>query len=291
MKIIGHEAALNYIERVPVAQFPQTLLFVGPRAVGKTLVAHVACARLLGCTPEAAVTHPQIIRLIAGVDPKTGNPRATIPVAAIRELRSLFSMHQSGPRIILIERAEELNQEASNALLKVMEEPIPQLYFMILTRSQDGVLQTIRSRAARLTLSPVSAAELRAALAQYTSDAAEIERVMIIAEGRPGIAFAYFTDAEFKERIIRERARFERLRATHLFCEAEPILADLFGKKERHIEARGELAEMLEWWLAWLRRSSPDHPVLAVIAATIPRLFENMHPRLLIERVVIALQS
>jgi hypothetical protein len=43
--------------------------------------------------------------------------------------------------------------------------------------------------------------------------------------------------------------------------------------------------------MAWLSASEPTHPAIAQIAKTIPLLFENMHPRLLMERIVIDVVS
>ncbi len=301
MEIIGHTAVKNFLISVPIAHFPQTLLFVGPRSVGKTTLAHTACARLLEITPEAAATHPQVIHLTAGSDPKTGAPRAAISVSMIRELRGLFALHQSAPRIILIERAEELNAESSNALLKIMEEPTRQLFFMILAQSIESVLPTIVSRAACVHMSQVGRDELRAGLftrgvsyeggAQGKFSLEDVEEALKLAENRPGVAIRFLENPEFKTRVRLERTRFERVRAARAMWQIEPLLADLFAKKERHIEARADLAEMLEWWLVWLRVEAPQHPALTIIAATIPRLFENMHPRLLLERVVIELLS
>ena len=160
---------------------------------------------------------------------------------------------------------------------------------MILAQSDDSVLQTIRSRCATVRLSPVPTQILARALEKITADRGAIPQALEIAEGRPGVAIRYLNDAAFHERVVSERMRFGELRAARTFASAEKIIADLFAKKDRHIEARQELAEMLGWWLTWLRRDAPQHPAIAQIARTIPLLFENMHPRLLMERVVIEL--
>ncbi len=290
-KIIGHERVVNYLDAIALEQFPHTLLITGPAHVGKTTVALFAAARLLGCASERAETHPNIIRLTAGVDPKTGAPRAVIPVQAIREIRSLFHIQHAGPQIILIERAEELQQESSNALLKIMEEPGTNLFFIILARNEESVLATIKSRAARLHLSAVPDALIRHELASRGAHETEIKSALEIGRGRPGIAIAYIRDATFRERVIAERIRFAEIRRCRTTSAVEKLITDFFAKKDRHIEARAELAEILEWWATWLAIDQPSHPAIRQIAKTIPLLFENMHPRLLIERIVIELVS
>lgn len=289
MEIIGHEKILNYLLGMPTDQFPHTLLMVGPVSVGKTTVALQAAARLIGCTPEHAKTHPSIIRLAAGADPKTGTPRSSIPVQMVRDIKSLFHLQHEGPRIILIERAEELQQESSNALLKIMEEPGRNLYFIILAHNEESVLQTIKSRAATLRLTAVPDAELRTALAARGVHETDIRGALEIGRGRPGVAIRYSEDPKFRERVIAERMRFADVRRARTTHEVEKLISDFFAKKDRHIEGRQELAEILEWWMAWLSAVEPTHPAIAQIAKTVPLLFENMHPRLLMERIVIEL--
>lgn len=291
MEIIGHKRVLPYLLGMQLEHFPHTLLITGPVGVGKTTVALAAAARLIGCTALHAETHPSIIRLSAGSDPKTGAPRSSIPVQMVRDIASLFHISHAGPRVILIERAEELQQESSNALLKIMEEPGKQLYFMILAHTPESVLQTIRSRSAHIQLTSVPDTELRQALATRGAHDTDIRGALEIGRGRPGVAIRYTTDPTFREKVVAERIRFMAVRRAKTTHEVEKIIGDFFAKKDRHIEARAEIAEILEWWMMWLSAEEPTHPAIAQIAKTIPLLFENMHPRLLIERIVIELLS
>lgn len=291
MEIIGHKKILTYLLNIPPENFPQTLLLVGSGGVGKTTVALRVAAHLLGCTPEHAETYPRIIRLKAGADPKTGTPRSSIPVQTVRDIKSYFHMQHDGPLIVLIERAQELQQESSNALLKIMEEPGKKLFFIILAQSDDSVLQTIRSRSAKISVGAVPDSELRPALAARGAHETDIRGALEIGRGRPGVAIRYVTDNDFRERVIAERMRFADVRRAKSMHEVEKLIGDLFAKKDRHIEGRAELAEVLQWWMAWLSAEKPAHPAIAQIAKTIPLLFENMHPRLLVERIVIELVS
>ncbi len=291
MEIIGHKKTLAYLLGMAPEQFPHTLLITGPVSVGKTMIALAAAARLLGCSEGQAETHPSIIRLKAGSDPKTGTPRSSIPVQMVRDVKSLFHIQSDGPLVILIERAQELQQESSNALLKIMEEPGRKLYFIILALSEDSVLQTIKSRSAHVHLSPVTDSELRAGMLARGVHETDVRGALEIGRGRPGVAIRYAEDAAYRERVISERMRFSDVRRCKTTFEVEKLIGDFFAKKDRHIEGRAELAEILEWWMAWLSASEPTHPAIAQIAKTIPLLFENMHPRLLMERIVIELVS
>ena len=280
--IICSARTAAHVARLKERGLPQTVLILGPESVGKTALAREFVAGMPGA---------QLSPLVAGEDPKTGTPRAAIPVETIRELRSLFAISHGTPLVFIIERAQELYGASSNALLKIMEEPNANLHFIILARSLDTVLPTIQSRAAHLLMTPVSGALLAVGLRARGIEEALVGPAVLFAEGAPGRAIKFCEDATFRARVQSEHARFVSLLKTRKMADAELLLADLFGKKDRHVEARAEIAEMLGWWLAWLRRDTPQHKVIAKIAETIPLLFENMHPRLLMERIVIELHS
>lgn len=290
-KLIGHKKVLEYFAQLGAERWPATALFVGPTGVGKNSVATFIAAQLVGCEATAAEQHPQIIRLRPGLNEKTGTRRATIPVEAVRELRPVLALQHTSALVIIIEQAELLSAETGNALLKIIEEPNKKLFFMILAQSEDGVLETIRSRSALFRCAPVAEAELRDALVARGFESEKIDFVLPVAEGRPGRALRFLNDPEEYDRLGREYLRFNSLRSSRTLLASEKILADFFGKKEAYIETRAELREVLHFWLVWLRQESPMHPALEFIVSTIQQLSENMHPRLLIERIVIALGS
>ncbi len=61
----------------------------------------------------------------------------------------------NSPRVVIITPAEALTEEAANALLKVLEEPHPQIYFILCTSQIERILPTIRSRSAQLYLTSI----------------------------------------------------------------------------------------------------------------------------------------
>jgi DNA polymerase-3 subunit delta' len=71
-----------------------------------------------------------------------------IRIDQVRELADLLgvSTHRGGARAIVLAPAESLNQASANALLKMLEEPPPSTYFVLVSDSLDDVLPTIRSR-------------------------------------------------------------------------------------------------------------------------------------------------
>lgn len=78
-----------------------------------------------------------------------------ISISQIREVKQLLSTtakDQSSHRVVHIKNGEELSLQASNALLKELEEPPPKTVFIIQTTNYQVLLPTIRSRAQLLML-------------------------------------------------------------------------------------------------------------------------------------------
>lgn len=70
-----------------------------------------------------------------------------IKIEPIRELKERLALAAwSGPRVVVLEPAHQLNPQAANALLKSLEEPPEQTYFILLSTHERALLPTIRSR-------------------------------------------------------------------------------------------------------------------------------------------------
>lgn len=145
-------------------------LLTGPDGVGKGLLAdelarHLLCKNRVGCGQchacqlVAAGTHPDLYR----VEPDNG----TIKVDAIRALTGpVYSAAlMGGAKVVVMNGAEHLNLNAANALLKSLEEPPAQTYWL-LTSSQPGqLLPTILSRCQKLHVPAPAEADALAWLA------------------------------------------------------------------------------------------------------------------------------
>jgi DNA polymerase-3 subunit delta' len=75
-------------------------------------------------------------------------PSREIRIDQVRELGALFelSSHRGGARVVLLGPAEALNLPAANALLKSLEEPPPNCFFVLVTDQPDRCLPTVLSR-------------------------------------------------------------------------------------------------------------------------------------------------
>ncbi|OQW40465.1 MAG: DNA polymerase III subunit delta' [Proteobacteria bacterium SG_bin4] len=136
-----------------------------------------------------------------------------IGIEQIRKLNDFVYLtgHQSGYKIILIYPAEAMNTAAANALLKKLEEPPPDVLFLLVTHQAQHLLPTIRSRCQQLTMpAPDITASLTWLRQQGINDA---EQYLAAAGYSPLLALqlAQGDDAQSFEQFIRQVADPKRL--------------------------------------------------------------------------------
>ncbi len=120
-----------------------------------------------------ALAEPRLFLLRRPVDEKTGRLRQQITVDEVRRLKNFFAMSAAdgGRRIVIIDSADEMNQSAANALLKILEEPPEGAVLLLVSHQPARLLPTIRSRCRDLRCHPLSPGDLARALAQAGAEA------------------------------------------------------------------------------------------------------------------------
>ena len=146
--LIGHDGAEQaFLETAAAQRMPHAWLLSGPRGIGKmTLAYRMARFQLSGGgdgglfggpdSLQMAPEHDVFRRILAGslgdlqviertLNEKTKKMRGDIVVDQIRALGRFYSMTsaEGGWRVAIIDGAEEMNPNAANALLKLLEEP------------------------------------------------------------------------------------------------------------------------------------------------------------------------
>lgn len=187
-------------------------LLAGPRGVGKASFARAAAARILAeAAGHVGPEHPLAIdpgtptvRFIDGeAHPdfkwlerelnKTGTALArNISVAQVRSLAGLFSQTPAlgDWRAVVIDSIDDLEKEAANALLKMLEEPPPNCLFLLVSHVPGRLLPTIRSRCRRLEFEPLSDDVMASLLAERGVGA---DGIVTAAGGSLGRALALAT--------------------------------------------------------------------------------------------------
>jgi DNA polymerase III subunit delta' len=222
----GQPRALAEVDSMILGRAPHAVLFVGPGSVGKTTLALDLAAGLLcndpdpaarpcracrGCRQVATGNHPDLhrlapegpggqIRIGKASDPEPGTVRHIIGELALLPV-------EGGARVVVIEAAHRLNEDAQNALLKMLEEPPAGVTIVLCADDEECLLPTVRSRCVRIRLGAVGGREIEHWLGELgAADAPRAARLARLAEGRPGLALAYARSVD-AERLRGEIAR------------------------------------------------------------------------------------
>ncbi len=140
-------------------------LLHGPAGTGKREAAREFAAALLSrdaADPESARTrvqhgtHPDL----TWVSPSGAHEMLRRDVAESVVSAATRTPFEAGHRVFVLERADTMNDEAANALLKTLEEPPPYVVLLLLTDRLSQVLPTITSRCQPVRFDPPPAAAL-----------------------------------------------------------------------------------------------------------------------------------
>jgi DNA polymerase-3 subunit delta' len=286
---------------------------VGKTTLAMDLAAAVNCER----TSPPCGECPQCLHVygsrhadlqLLGVAEEEG--RKAIGIDAIREAahQAHLNPFEGKSRVIIIEGAEHLSEEAANALLKLLEEPPPHLLLLLLTASPDLLLPTIHSRCQRIDLHPLSIEQVAEALTtKWEVPAEEAQELAKLSNGCIGWATEAWQDSSIME--TRDR-RLERLTDTVAVGLEERFAyaAELAGLLPQQ---RTAMRETLDLWAEWWRdllvekasteedaeQASPTSALTkgALLAAvhailrTQELLDMNINPRLALEALMLSL--
>lgn len=202
----------------------------------------------------AARGHADLFTVTLGFDVKRNRERKVIVVDDVRDIRSFISLTpaEDGYRVVIIDGAEDMNKNAANALLKMLEEPPPRTIFLLISHAPGRLLPTIRSRCRTLALHPLSDDRLAALLDRHAPElpAADKAALLRIADGSIGRALRLAEEggvALYREMI----GLLGRL------PDLDVAAAHAFGDKLARPNATGTytlFTELLRWWLARMVR-------------------------------------
>src|SRR5260364_353896 len=275
-----------YLRRVQTlrARWPHALLLHGPAGIGKSSFARrlaaslvcetplsggQPCERCMACHWSARGTHPDI-RFVCPenkAESAKGNATASTGSTAekarvqsaeikIEQVRALIdfcslSAHRGGRRVVVLAPAESLNAASANALLKTLEEPPPEVVFLLVCARPDILPATIISRCQRWPMhAPARADALVWLNSQGIHNAGE---VLAAAGGAPLAARAGAQDPPASAR---------RFMLDQLAAGAQ---CDAFACGERLQKA--PVSDVLGWLQRWL------YDLLAQYSARRPRYY------------------
>lgn len=214
-------------------------LFSGSSHLGKKTVALKFVEILNGSAldknfdPDVLIIEPEIIE-------KNGAKKESeIGIDQARKIQRQISLspYQSSYKIVIIDQVEKMTLQASNCLLKTLEEPAGSSVLILITAQPQMLLPTIISRCQIVRFLPVSQEEIEKKI--------ENRRIARLANGRPGLAINYSENPElleYKDKIINK---------------LEELLKSDLNKRYQYVEEMvkdiSQARQILNDWLFWFR--------------------------------------
>lgn len=275
--LIGHETAeREFLAAWDSGRLAHAWLLAGPRGIGKATLAYrmarYALAQtvggsdsdLFGAPPKpislAMSQEESVFRRVASMghadfrvverpwaDNKQTKRKTVIGVDEVREIGTFLSMTPSegGWRAIVIDAADEMNSNAANAVLKVLEEPPDRALLFLVAHNADRLLPTIRSRCRRLDLRPLREQQVTSLLNRYRTDLApkDVTTLTALGDGSIGRALELADEGgvQLFNGLMSLLGDVPKLNAGRLHALSDQSLKG---------EAFRTLSGLLGWWLA-----------------------------------------
>jgi DNA polymerase-3 subunit delta' len=257
-EVVGHEKAVALLDRsLRNGKLAHAYLFVGPPHVGKMRLA-MDLAKALNCEGQERPCGQctQCVRIenmkhadvhVIGIDGRT-----EIGIDQMREMQHAANLKpfEGRHRVFVIDGAERLSHEATNCLLKTLEEPPPDVQLILLASNERLLLGTVLSRCQRLELRPLPIVAVHTALTERWG--LTEEKATMLAQLCGG-CLGWAVSVKDDDRVLNERLeRLASLVRLHRAGRAERLsyAADLASQFARNRES---VREVLALWMGWWR--------------------------------------
>ncbi|NKB21912.1 MAG: DNA polymerase III subunit delta' [Alphaproteobacteria bacterium] len=282
-ELIGHSTVeQKFLSIWQSERVPHGWLLTGPRGIGKATLAfriarfvlsnggdQAASPGLFGeavepnleLDPEnpvfrriASGGHADLMTLERQINTDTNKLRTTIAVEDVRAAGDFLRLTASegGWRVVIIDSVDELNVNAANALLKILEEPPNNALLLLVCHAPGRLLPTIRSRCCQMPLTPLQDEEVISILQRSNPDLpqSDLQPLCQLSDGSPGRATS-----------LAEEGGLE------LYREMVSLLAALPNTETSALHSFGDrlarrgaednfrvVTELLSWWVSRLTR-------------------------------------
>jgi DNA polymerase III subunit delta' len=224
------------------------------------------CGVCRSCRLIEAGAHPDVITLSPGdmlCRPRDGDSHAKHPdsrdirICQVRGLIDLVSRYpfEARHRMIIVDPADRLAREASNTILKTLEEPPGHSVFALISAAPEVIIETVVSRCRRFEVRTVPRPVIEAGLVARGIDPVVAARAAEASHGRPGQAIAFAASPDLmgdRARLLERCAKVAAARTTERFNYANDLA-------ERFRRDRAKVGGELEIWEAFWEERLRTH--------------------------------
>ena len=161
---IGNEKVIDRLSKLMESgRFPHALIIEGEEGIGKkTLAKDIACALVCRGNDKPCGECAQCKKAIGAIHPDISEyiPAGTANSFHVDTVRNIINdayvqPNEADYKIYILANAHCMNQNAQNALLKILEEPPKYVVFILTTNSKSALLSTVLSRSVCVSLEGV----------------------------------------------------------------------------------------------------------------------------------------
>lgn len=254
-KIVGNNLVIKSLQNSVPDKLAQSYLFSGTEHIGKFTAAKKFaksiqcqaqekdfCGKCFNCLAIEQNNHPDIY-----VIKPDGEKKKEINIKTVRQLQRQLVLypHQGKYKIAIIKNAHKMNLEASNAILKTLEEPLNNVILILTTAAPKELLPTILSRCRQYNFLAAQEKELKFFLAKQVMEENKLKQILSLSQGRTGIACnLLLNEGELKkqEDILDDLEK-----------NIGKFIVDKFGFIDKNCDNKEKVIEMLNVWSVYFR--------------------------------------
>lgn len=255
---------------------PHALLLEGANGVGL-----LTAARGIAWRELAGVVQP------TDIDGHTDlSAKGVIRVPQIRELIVQARSKFTSRTIFIIDEADKMNPQAQNAFLKLLEEPAPNIHFILTAHNPHTLLPTVLSRVQRLAIKPISAEDSKALITKLgITDPRKTQQLLFMASGKP----AELSRLIANEKLFSEQAKL--MADARTLIQGKPyqraiIVGQYYSDRAKTLQLLTLAQSIISFTLA----SNPSRELVAMadrLADTYDRILANGSTRLQLMNFVV----
>jgi DNA polymerase III subunit delta' len=258
-QIIGHEKPIQILKnRIKFNRIGHSYLFSGKGGIGKKLIA-IAFSKAINCInlsqEQDSCNHcSSCLKIEKNISPdfriiSSEGSGLTIKIDQIRELKRNIYLKplENRKKLYIIDNADRMTTEASNALLKILEEPPEFAILILITSFPEAILPTILSRCCRLSFKPLKIEQQREIVTRYLTLAKdELENIIRLSSGSPGKALSIAGNQQ-------KMALKNRFLDSMVKIRPEELIDCIFYPDKAFPDIKDYLQEYLEMMILWFR--------------------------------------